>query len=120
MSNTESDATKNITIMRKGDYSVHILVEEVQGIEQKIIDKLPKPVVKLTCFGESKRTSAVKNGCISYTFDEHFYFEKSNLSAKQLDCSKILIESTMYFIRVSFFSSIILFRKRSRLFSYLL
>ena len=92
MSNTESDATKNITIMKKGDYSVHILVEEVQGIEQKIIDKLPKPVVKLTCFGESKRTSAVKNGCISYTFDEHFYFEKSNLSSKQLDCSKILIE----------------------------
>ena len=91
-SNTSSDETKNITIMKKGDYTVHILVEEVQGIEQKIVDKLPKPMVKLTCFNESKRTSAVKTGCISYTFEEHFYFEKSNLSAKQLDCSKILIE----------------------------
>ena len=89
---SESDEVKSITIMKKGDYTVHILVEEVEGIEQKIIDKLPKPMVKITCFGESKRTSSVKTGCISYTFDEHFYFEKSNLSAKQLDCSKIMIE----------------------------
>ena len=92
MSKSQSDATENITIMKKGDYTVHILVEEVQGIEQKINDKLPKPMVKLTCFGESQRTSSVKSGCISYTFEEHFYFEKSNLSAKQLDCSKIMIE----------------------------
>ena len=87
-----ADESKNITIMKKGDYTVHVLVEEVQGIEQKIVDKLPKPMVKLTCFEESKRTSAVKNGCISYSFEEHFYFSKSNLSAKQLEDSKILIE----------------------------
>ena len=87
-----ADESKKITIMKKGDYTVHILVEEVQGIEQKIIDQLPKPMVKLTCFEESKRTSAVKNGCISYSFEEHFYFEKSNLSARQLENSKILIE----------------------------
>ena len=86
------DETKSITIMKKGDYTVHILIEEVQGIEQKIDDKLPKPMVKMTCFDESKRTMALKNGCISYTFEEHFYFQKSNLSAKQLDTSKILIE----------------------------
>ena len=95
MSNNEEipkENGSNITLMRKGDYTVHILIEEIQGIEQKIVDKLPKPMIKLTCFGESKRTPAVKNNCISYTFDEHFYFEKSNLSTKQLDCSKILIE----------------------------
>ena len=93
-SNSESgiDESKNITIMKKGDYTVHVLVEEVQGLEQKIEDKLPKPMVKITCFNESKRTSAVKAGCISYSYEEHFYFEKSNLSALQLDCSKILIE----------------------------
>ena len=95
MSNNEEIPKENgndISIMRKGDYTVHILIEEVQGIEQKVIDKLPKPMIKLTCFGESKRTPAVKTNCISYIFDEHFYFEKSNLSTKQLDCSKILIE----------------------------
>ena len=93
-SNSESglDESQKITIMKKGDYTVHILVEEVQGLEQKIVDKLPKPMVKITCFNESKRTSAVKTGCISYSYEEHFYFEKSNLSAKQLDCSKILFE----------------------------
>ena len=41
----------DITIMPKGDYTIHVLIEEVQGIEQKIVDKLPKPMIKLTCFG---------------------------------------------------------------------
>ena len=82
----------NICLMKKGDYTVHILIEEIQGIEQKIKDKLPKPMIKLTCFEDSKRTSEVKNGCVSYSYEEHFYFGKSNLSVRQLDCSKILIE----------------------------
>ena len=34
----------NICLMKKGDYTVHILIEEIQGIEQKIKDKLPKPI----------------------------------------------------------------------------
>ena len=78
---------KDISLMKKGDYTVHILIEEIQGIEQKEIDKLPKPIIKLSCFDESKRTSAVKNGCVSYSYEEHFYFEKSNLTLRQLDRS---------------------------------
>ena len=43
-------------------------------------------------FLESKLTPLVKNRDKSYALDKHFYFEKSNLTTKQLCCSKILVE----------------------------
>ena len=83
---------KNIILMKKGDYSVHILIEEVKSLMQLSPDHLPYPIIKLTCFNKSKRTEKTKLPCDSYIFDEHFYFEKTDLSVEQLDSSKILIE----------------------------
>ena len=83
---------KNLVLMKKGDYSVHILVEEVKSLEQKKEDQLPYPIVKLTVFNQSKRTEKTKLPCDSYIYDEHFYFEKSDLTVEQLDSSKIIIE----------------------------
>ena len=83
---------KNLVLMKKGDYSVHILVEEVKSLEQKSEDQLPYPIVKLTVFNQSKRTEKTKMPCDSYIYDEHFYFEKSDLTVEQLDSSKIIIE----------------------------
>ena len=83
---------KNIILMKKGDYSVHILIEEVKSLQCLSAGKIPKPVVKLTCFGQTKRTEKTKVPCESYIFDEHFYFEKADLTVEQLDSSKILIE----------------------------
>ena len=83
---------KNIILMKKGDYSIHILIEEVKSLIQISPDHLPFPIIKLTCFNQSKRTEKTKLPCDSYIFDEHFYFEKTDLSVEQLDSSKILIE----------------------------
>ena len=83
---------KNIILMKKGDYSIHILIEEVKSLIQISDSHLPKPIIKLTCFGQSKRTEKTKLPCDSYIFDEHFYFEKADLTVEQLDSSKILIE----------------------------
>ena len=83
---------KNIILMKKGDYSVHILVEEVKSLPQLNENHLPYPIIKLTVFNQSKRTEKTKLPCDSYTYDEHFYFEKANLTVEQLDSSKIIIE----------------------------
>ena len=91
MDSTINEA-KNLILMKKGDYSVHILVEEVKSLEQKNEDQLPYPIVKLTVFNQSKRTEKTKMPCDSYIYDEHFYFEKSDLTVEQLDSSKIIIE----------------------------
>ena len=83
---------KNIVLMKKGDYSVHILVEEVKSLPQLNENHLPYPIIKLTVFNQSKRTEKTKMPCDSYTYDEHFYFEKADLTVEQLDSSKIIIE----------------------------
>ena len=83
---------KNIVLMKKGDYTVHILVEEVKSLPQLSENHLPYPIVKLTVFNQSKRTEKTKMPCESYTYDEHFYFDKADLTVEQLDSSKIIIE----------------------------
>ena len=83
---------RNIILMKKGDYSVHILIEEIKSLVQINPDHLPYPIIKLTCFNKSKRTEKTKAPCDSYIFDEHFYFEKADLTVEQLDSSKIIIE----------------------------
>ena len=89
---TTINEAKNLVLMKKGDYSVHILVEEVKSLPQLNEDHLPYPIVKLTVFNQSKRTEKTKLPCDSYTYDEHFYFEKANLTVEQLDSSKIIID----------------------------
>ena len=83
---------RNIILMKKGDYSVHILIEEVTSLIPLSPGHIPKPIIQLTCFGQIKRTEKTKIPCDSYIFDEHFYFEKADLAVEQLDSSKILIE----------------------------
>ena len=57
--------------MKKGDYSVHILVEKVKSIPQLNENDLLYPIVKLTVFNQSKRTEKTKLYCDNYTYDEH-------------------------------------------------
>ena len=79
-------------LMKKGDYTIHLLIEEVKNLVGKNADFLPKPVVKVTCLNESKRTSKVSDGCTDYTFNEHIYFEKTDLPTEVLDSAKVVIE----------------------------
>ena len=82
----------SLNLMKKGDYSVHVLIEEIKNLTSIKKDHLPKPMIKITCFGQTKRTSKPKNDCDAYTFNEHIYFDATDLSADTLDSSKILIE----------------------------
>jgi hypothetical protein len=76
---------KNIVLMKKGDYTVHILIEEVKSLLQISENHLPYPIVKLTVFNQTKRTDKTKMPCDSYVYDEHFYFDKADLTVEQLD-----------------------------------
>ena len=88
----EEKKEPKISLMKKGDYTVHILLEEVKNLIQIDENKLPNPIVKITCFEQTKRSEQPETACDSYSFGEHFYFEKSNLTIEQLDSSKINIE----------------------------
>ena len=83
----------NIVLMKKGDYSIHVLIEEIKNCAQIEEDHLPYPIVKITCFNNiSQRTEKPSIACTEYTYNEHFYFEKTNLSIEEIDSAKIIIE----------------------------
>ena len=93
---TLKEDPNSLNLMKKGDYSVHVLIEEIKNLVSIKKDRLPKPMVKVTCFGQTKRTSKPENDCDAFTFNEHIYFDKTDLSADILDSSKILIEAYDY------------------------
>ena len=82
-------------LLKKGDYTVHILIEEIKNITSKIENQLPQPCIKLTCFEQTKRTTK-PDQVDSYTYNEHFYFDKTDLTNDYLDSAKILIEAYDY------------------------
>ena len=82
----------NIKLMKKGDYTVHVLIEEVKNLKVKKENYLPKPIVKIKCFNKDKRTSKPPYNCEAYTYNEHLYFDETDLSVDILDSSKIILE----------------------------
>ena len=90
--NSQPQKEEKLVIMKKGDYNVHILIEEVKNLIEIQEGDLPVPRVKMTVFEKSKRTSKMKKPCDSFVFNEHFYFDKTNLTAEMLDSEKITIE----------------------------
>ena len=82
----------DLVLMKKGDYTVHILIEEIKNLLSRKKGSPPLPIIKVTCFNKTQRTSKPPQECEAYTFNEHLYFEKTNLSVDELDSSKILIE----------------------------
>ena len=90
--NKKEIKTQKIILMQKGDYTVHILLEEIKNLIPIEENKLPTPIVKITCFNETKRSEQPETACDSYSYGEHFYFEKTNLTVEQLDSSKIILE----------------------------
>ena len=89
---TEPQKEEKLITMKKGDYNVHILIEEVKNLIEIEEGELPVPRVKMTVFGKSQRTTKMKKPCDSFVFNEHFYFDKTNLSVEMLDSEKITIE----------------------------
>ena len=93
---TLKENPNSLYLMKKGDYSVHVLIEEIKNLSSRKENSLPKPIIKVTCFGQTKRTSKPPQDCEAYTFNEHLYFDATDLSVETLDSSKILIEAYDY------------------------
>ena len=89
---TLKENPNSLYLMKKGDYSVHVLIEEIKNLCTIKENQLPKPLVKITCFNQTKRTSKPPQDCDAYVFNEHIYFDATDLSVDTLDSSKILIE----------------------------
>ena len=81
----EQEQEGKLVIMKKGDYNVHVLIEEVKNLIEIEENKPPLPRVKVTVFNKDKRTAKMKKPCDSFVFNEHFYFDQTNLTAEMLE-----------------------------------
>ena len=53
---TIQENPSGLNLMKKGDYSVHVLIEEIKKIVTKS-NRRPRPRVKITCLNQCKRLS---------------------------------------------------------------
>ena len=79
---------------KKGDYSVHIYIEESKGLLPTTDDRSFNPVISVKCFDKSKCTRKLKDITTGATtiWGEHLYFSKLSCTVNELESSKILIE----------------------------
>ena len=93
---TLKENPNSLNLMKKGDYSVHILIEEIKNLCSIKENSLPRPMVKISCLNQTKRTSKPSEDCNGYVFNEHIYFDGIDLSTDTLESSKIIIEAYDY------------------------
>lgn len=79
---------------KKGDYSVHIFIEESKGLLPVTADKNFNPVIVVKCFSKAKCTRKLKDVTSGATsiWSEHIYFSQLGCSVNELESQKILIE----------------------------
>ena len=78
---------------KKGDYSVHLYIEETKGL-LPLSSEVSDPTIRVKCFGKSKCTRKLSNigpGATSL-WNEHLYFSKLNSTVAEIEDEKIIIE----------------------------
>lgn len=79
--------------MKRGDYMIHIYIEEAKNLKTGGEGESVDPMVELTVLGQSKYTKAEDN--ISSTgiavWNEHIFFEPKNVEKDDLENGKIEI-----------------------------
>lgn len=81
----------SIITMKKGDYSVHVLIEEVKNLISKE-ENIPQPIIKVKVNNQIQRTKNIPEKVSSYLIGEHMYYDFPNMTNEILDSSKIIIE----------------------------
>ena len=86
-------ASKSVCSMKRGDYMIHVMVEQAKNLdvpEGDVID----PIVEITCLGERKFTKAlddISNVGLAI-WNEHLFFEPKNVEVDRLEKGKIEIK----------------------------
>lgn len=82
------------TKLKKGDYSVHVFLEDGKGLLPLTDSGKLDPLVSVKVFGKEKCTKALDDvgaGALIY-WGDHFYFEKSNCLPADIENQRVKIE----------------------------
>jgi C2 domain len=79
--------------MLRGDYMIHVLIEQAKDIKIDAEDTVD-PIVEVKCLGKRKFTKALKdiNNTSVAIWNEHIFFEPKNKETEELERGKIEIK----------------------------
>ena len=77
----------------KGDYRVHVFIEESKGLMPLTRDEILNPIISIKCFGKTKCTNKIKGVGSTTTsiWNEHIYFSRLKCSVSDILSEKIII-----------------------------
>lgn len=81
-----SEGDKQVCTMKRGDYMIHIMVEQAKNLLVEAGDTID-PMVEITCLGEKKYSTAkedIDNAGVA-TWNEHLFFEPKNMPADKME-----------------------------------
>lgn len=81
--------------MKKGDYIIHVYIEEGRGFIPESEGDTVDPIIIVTGFGKEKATSIKQDvgGAAVVYWGEHLFFERKNLDHSQIALERLLIEA---------------------------
>ncbi|CAG9328112.1 unnamed protein product [Blepharisma stoltei] len=79
---------------KKGDYTVHIYLEECRALLAANSDSAIDPIVVMKVWNKDKCTKRVSDqgGSINLVWNEHFFFTRENITAEEMANSSIMFE----------------------------
>lgn len=90
---TESDGKAHVCQMKRGDYMIHIYVEQAKNLKVEA-EQTVDPIVQINCLNERRFTTAqddINNTGIAI-WNEHIFFEPKNLETSDLENAKVQIK----------------------------
>jgi len=80
--------------MKRGDYAVHVFLEEARNLSAKEEDDTVDPIVNISVFGKKKYTKAKDDvgGSAAIYWGQHFFWTALNLEKEEVENARILIE----------------------------
>lgn len=79
--------------MKRGDYMIHIYVEQAKNLKIEA-DDVVDPIVEIKCMGQRKYTTAqegINNSGVAI-WNEHLFFEPKNKEVEELEQAKVEIK----------------------------
>ena len=89
----ESEEGGGVCTMKRGDYMIHVLVEQAKALKVPDGDVID-PIVEISCLGQRKFTKALDdiNNVGIAVWNEHIFFEPKNVEVPQLEKGTIEIK----------------------------
>ena len=90
----EKKEGSNVCLLKRGDYMIHIKVEEARNFVDEDADTVVNPIVEMKLMSQSKFTTAQDdiNNTATAIWNEHLFYEFKNKEVEELEKAQLEIK----------------------------